>query len=365
MSIRWQPGPTLAICAIAAMLSASPLSAGDDRAGLNAAYRTLSMIRSPYDMLARHLPARYTVPVTLSGPIADEITTSLGALKINSPAFEETFDGTGHFRLALKGSNVDSRTREMLSGILNPAEMTEAILGSVLRYREAASLLRMQQETHATMTSRKCGDTVLQTITLKPQGNRFSYTHSDMGSCITESWLTELSVTIDSSRHLVREVALLKTTRIAGDGENGTHSSFQRFIIGYSGTKGSELPARLDLVVNYRPTLTITAQYRPEKSFFVLDKRVMTCILPDGSESHLSTDYGAYRFELALGRNDRPESGATLAEAAAYARKAAAAMTKGDIGRAVAIYRTIERSYPGTPQAVEARRLLSGIPKDF
>jgi TolA-binding protein len=49
-------------------------------------------------------------------------------------------------------------------------------------------------------------------------------------------------------------------------------------------------------------------------------------------------------------------------QAAALTYKATTALKQGKIEAAVRTLRTIAQNYPGTPQAVEAQKLLEGLP---
>ena len=281
------------------LLLIPPFSLAADTQKLSGIYKTLAGIRSPYEMLSRKLPPRYVAPVTLSGPIADEIATSLASLKINNPRFQESYDANTRFRMELVNGEYSSQVREMLSGILNPAEMTEAILNSVLKYKDIGSLIRLENETKPSVSRNALSkDTVLLAMTLKPSGDRFAYTHTDLGSCISENWLTELTVVLDSARNLVREVSLTKVTNVTGMSDvAGQKTITNRYVFGYVAMGDAPLPARLDFFVNGKSTMTITSTYRQEKGFIVFDHRDMCCILEGGQKSNMATAYGQYRLD--------------------------------------------------------------------
>ncbi len=331
-------------------------------------YRILSTLHTPYELLDKCLPSRSTAPVTLSGSVADEIKASLKTLKIDNPQFIESYDRQSRFRLELSGNDIDDRTREMVSGILNPAAMTEAVFGSVLRYGSPDKLAAMQNETEAQLSFTSSGDTVFAKASLLPKGSRFSYEWNDIGIGTTENWLTSLSVTADTARHLAREIVCMKAEKTSrSDSLSSSRTSLYRYLIGYTAIGQYILPSNLELSIDYKPVLSINSSYRTENGYVVLDKRVISCFLKDGSAAQLSASYGSYSFK---GENDRNSTtgndyGKAVADASNYTRKAADAINKGDIAKAVQIYRSIVRNYPGTPQAVESAKLLDGIPKGF
>jgi hypothetical protein len=90
----------------------------------------LRTIKSPQQLLFPHFAKRYCVPVTLSGPIADEMGKAITDAGLEQPGYRESFDGK-RFSLFLSNENYPLYTRDLLSGILNPPEMIDMAVSSI------------------------------------------------------------------------------------------------------------------------------------------------------------------------------------------------------------------------------------------
>lgn len=331
-------------------------------------YTVLSRIQSPYTLIASHFPKQYTVPITLSGSIADEIRGVLDTMDITMVRYVEHYDKKRGFQLVISNEAYTVQTRDLLTGILNPLEMTDVILHSILKYQEAETLEHLRQTTSIARTQKTVSGIPLSVFTLTPRGSRFCYRYKDMGAHIDENWLTELQVAVDPATMLAHELSLKKHRRIfSADQQEKSMPTLSLYAYGFTYTiiGGVAVPSRLDLYIDGVQVLALTASYKKQAQYILFDKREITYFLPDKSTEQLTIQYTTYRFArppdaiktLPAGKYTKK-----LRRAAELSRKAGEALNKGHIQTAVSILQTLIDSYPGTPQAVEAQKLLTGLP---
>ncbi len=347
------------------ILSVITFSSAGNR--LSDEYRPLARIQSPVRLLTDYLPRHYTVPLTLSGSIAREIKAVLDTMKISMVQYTEHFNRKKGFQLLITNSDYTTRTRDLLAGILNPVDMTDIVLRTILEYQKKETLIRLQNETVIT-TSQEKKSGMLTRYTLVPKGERFCYRYTDRGAFIHESWLTKLQVAIDAHTMLAHELTLRKHTRTFSTyQENKPEPSVSEYVyrFEYTMVNNVPVPSRLTLLIDSVKTLTLAAAYVSHERFILFDQREITYFLPDESPSHLTIRYGAYQFSNAQKVSNPFTSGKyskKLKRAAELSRKAIEALDTGRIQKAVNLFQTIVDHYPGTPQAVEAQKLLSGLP---
>jgi hypothetical protein len=146
-------------------------------------------------------------------------------------------------------------------------------------------------------------------------------------------------------------------------------SSLLAYGFSYTVRQGSLLPAGLSLSVNGTPSLSVSATYRSEGKYVVFDTRNI-CYVNKGAgavePSCLVMFYGAYRLNSvpqAIKSPVRPQEYAQhMEKAAQLVRKALDRLHSGRIESSIPLLKKVASEYPETPQAVEARRLLSGLP---
>jgi len=130
--------------------------------------------------------------------------------------------------------------------------------------------------------------------------------------------------------------------------------------------QNTHVPVKLDLYIDSFLTLTLSASYRQIDRFILFDKREIAYILKNKTEPNLIIKYQSYLFDIMQKEVETVGSlgkyTAKLKKAAVYARKAVDALNKGDSQTALNLLQTIIENYPGTPQAVEAQKILSGLP---
>ncbi len=335
---------------------------------LSKPYQTLSQIQSPYELIAGYFPKNYSVPVTFSGSIAEEIKEVLDTLDIAMVQHRETFDRKYGFQLDITNKDYTTQTRDLLSGILNPIEMTDIVLNSVLKYRDTETLIQIQKETVITTKREKYKGMPITIITLTPKGKRFCYRYKDMGAYVHESWLTQLSCTFDPATMHALRLSLKKFSRMfASDQDNQPEpvESSHNYVFTYETIENHIVPSRLDFHVDSTLNFTLAASYRKADDHIVFDKREIIYYLPNKSTSRLIIQYHDYSFSGIVRTEPvtpTDKYSKKLKRAASLSRKAIAALNKGNIHRATDIMQTIIDNYPGTPQAVEAQKLLSGLP---
>jgi hypothetical protein len=204
-------------------------------------------------------------------------------------------------------------------------------------------------------------------IVLRPKGERFGYRYRDAGVYTREDWLTEMSVVVDTATSLVHELEQTKgerTITATSDRQPHAHTSRQRYVFVYRTMDEATVPVRLELHIDGTHTLTIGATYRREGKHLLFDGRTIVYHLPKGT-SALSMRYGTY--DLDAGRREvrralEPAANIRKIERAAeLAHKASRAFDDGRLEAAARFLRELMEDYPGTPQGVEARRILAGL----
>jgi hypothetical protein len=332
-------------------------------------YTLLRSVQSPVDLLLPHLPGSYTVSVTLSGGAADEMKRTLEKLKLEAPRYEEVFDSGRRFYLNLSNANYPLETRECITGILNPVEMMEIVMASALKYRDKDMFSIIMKETNVSTAMETIDGKRIYKVQVVPKGRYFAYSYQDKGAYARESWLTALTLVMDSASHQARELVLQKYSRHyeAVKKEKPPVDSFLiRYSFMYGSFDGVVLPTELTLWVNGAQTLFLSASYRViDGRYRVFDIRKICSSVKD-SASCLTMQYGTYRtgeIPAAVRKPVRPAAYAKdLEHAAQLSREALASLREGNIESSVRICKKIIGQYPETPQAVEARRLLSGLP---
>ncbi len=334
---------------------------------LSEPYKILARIQPPYSLVAKLLPRRYTVPVTLSGSIADEIALILDTIDIDAPLYTEQFDKKQGFSLRIANKHYPAKTRELLSGIINPIEMTEVILNAILKYGNRDVLLQLQNETIIESKTHPNQPTTLN-VFLAPKGSRFCYEYRDMGAYLHESWLTSLSISIDTTTMLAKQLSLVKHSRtFTGNQKEPApiKTVHQDYHFSYTAIGDNLLPAYLSCAIDSLETLSISATYRQMGTYTLFDERKITYRLPNSSKANLILQYGTYNLDAPLKYLSKVIGSGTyvkmLERAAEHSRKARQALNNGNIQSAIFIMKDLVKNYPNTPQAVEAHKLLAGL----
>jgi hypothetical protein len=359
----------MAVLACAALFQGRGICKKPD---LPAPYIVLRSVQTPRELLFSHLPTQYTVRIALSGSIAGEMQKTLQGIGVEAPSYEEVLDNTRQFRLFLANENYSLETRDLLSGVLNPVEMMDIVVSSALKYRQEEQFRAIANETSATIASRQTQGKTMLSITLLPRGKYFAYSYEDLGAYIRESWLSAVICVMDSASRCVYELTLHKSSRtFAADQTQKppVDSSVLHYVFSYSVVDGALLPAALSLSINGAPSLTLEATFRREGNFLLFDTRKICYVNPKslrGDPSCLMMNYGAYdinRVPQSLKLPVAPQTQArNMEKAAGLSRKVLALIRKGDLDAAIAVLKKVVADFPETPQAVEARELLSGLP---
>jgi hypothetical protein len=339
---------------------------------LPAPYLVLRSVQAPYELVFSHFPAQYTVPITLSGAISDEMKKTLKGMGLEAPSYEEVLDKSRQFHLFLANKNYSLETRDLLSGVLNPVEMIDIVVSSALKYRQEEQFRAIANETSITITSRQAQGKTMLSIVLVPRGKYFAYSYEDLGAYIRESWLSTVICVMDSASHCVYELTLYKNSRTFTADQTRkppVDSSVLHYAFSYAQFDGALLPAALSLCINGAPSLALEATYRREGKYLLFDTRKICYInpkAPGGDSSCLMMNYGAYdinRVPPSLKQSVAPQAYAkSMEKAAELSRKALALIRKGSLDAAMAVLKKVVADFPETPQAVEARKLLYGLP---
>jgi hypothetical protein len=319
------------------------------------------------------MPPRYTVPITLTGDIADEMEKTLKGIGLDAPRYVEILDKS-QFRLVLANQSYSIETRDLLSGVLNPAEMIDIVVSSVLKYRQDDQFHDIAEQTTISCTAGRQGIVPTIRYDLAPKGKYFAYAYDDGGAYIRESWLSGLSCVVDSANGCVYELTLNKSTRTFAADQ--THkppvdSSTLSYKFAYAIFDGVSMPSGLTLAVNGVRTLTLEATYRWEGRFMVFDTRKICYVnsrKPSSAPVCLMMTYGTYQLSEAtpsFAHTLNPDRYArNLEKAATLSRIAEDRLRNGKVDAAIQTLKTLVADFPETPQAVEARKLLEGLPGD-
>lgn len=331
-------------------------------------YRIFKDVRNSFESAKKYLPKEYTVPVYISGPVAEELLAQIDSLGIEKPGFAEHLGKDKQFTLLLSNKNYSTRTRELLSGILNPIEMIDAIMKSVLKFSEESFLKNLEKETSFKADTLSIDNHKIVRVTLTPNGNKFNYIYKDMGAYMLENWLSELTLDIQPESKLATELSYVKHTRLTGTSSQERKKpkiSKHTFKFKYEKVKDIQIPSALRLYINNKPTAALSVNYRELDRFILFDKRKVKYIMPDGNSAELFMEYGEYSFtkppEQSGHITSNEKYSKNLKKAAERAREASQAIKNGKLTTAANILKTIVDRYPGTPQAVEASRILTGL----
>ncbi len=331
-------------------------------------YEILTRIRSPLDMARPCMPRHYAAPVQVHGGMADQIGATLAERGLEKPQFEERME-RGAFSLVLANRAYTIDTRELVSGILNPPEMIDLVVRSVLRYHEPDTFRQIADETNAVV--KPVPDVPGRVmIELTPKGKRFAYRYKDLGTDIDESWLEGLTVVMDTSENLIHELVQQRRIRqytMQQTTAPSVQKSTVRYVFSYDSSTGHVLPQRLEVFVHGRSSMLIEAKYRTEDDYVVFDTRSV-CHGRTERRSCLYMRYGQYRFGRPGPLPAPSEPSRTVREierAAELSREAVKQLREGDIRTSLRTLQRLIDEYPNTPQALEARRLLEDLPHGF
>ncbi|MGE5671635.1 MAG: hypothetical protein ACM31E_09335, partial [Fibrobacterota bacterium] len=310
------------------------------------------------------MPQKYCVPVQLSGSIADEMSNALKNLSPEIPQFAESFEHR-RFQFQITNNNIPEQKRELLSGVMNPLELIDIIVNSLLKYKSPEKCQELVAETSSAIES---SDRNTIRIVLKPKGTRFSYFYEDNGAYIQESFLITMAVVLDTSTSLVRNISLTKVARQFGAQSTDqpifdTTKIMYDFV--YTPFQSNTLPSRLAIFTNGKPGIEIEVSYRSHGSLIVFDKKSVKSIKGD-TNAELRFTYGEYvdtpcKFKT----GNEAQVNRRLLAAAELSRKTLENMRNGNISDAARNMRTLVEKFSDTPQAIEASRILSQLPTDL
>jgi hypothetical protein len=330
-------------------------------------YDILRSIRSPQELLFPVLPKKFCVPVLLSGSIAEEMSGALKNMNLDSPSYKESFDGS-NFHLCIANQSYPEQTSDLLSGVLNPLEMIDLIVKSLVKYKSVQKFTELIAETNIELQKSSTNSNAIK-VHLTPRGDRFAYNYDDNGAFIQESFITEMDIIIDTVTHLVHEINTRKkhrqfSTDVTKEPQFDTINI--KYAFNYTEfSKGVLLPYQLQIFSNNKQTLEIDVTYRHEGQDIVFDKKEIFSV-HDSNRSNLVITYDKYATSICkTKKNSVQQINKRLIAASALSTKAVDHLRKGNIGASVRVLREIVEKYDDTPQAIEARRLLSQLPSDL
>jgi hypothetical protein len=335
-------------------------------------FNFLSSIRSPADLVYPVLPKEYSVPVLLSGDVAEEMKYTLKNLDLEDPQYKEIYTQKTGFRLILANSFYSEDTRELLAGILNPVEMIDVVLGSIVRYRQKELLKKMLNEASAERRLIKTETGPKWLVVLTPSGDRFAYEYEDMGAYIHETWLTHLEVMVDTANMLAENLEVKKASRLFSadsTGKPAPSENVYKYEFAYDTIEGRFLPSKMTLSIDGIQALSIKSGYRMLKKHTVFDSRIICYRKDINGRAYLNIKYGEYSLAQASVKPDKEnrndKKAVKIKQAASLAIKAEDALRAGNIKAAVRILKNIIQECEGTPQAIEAKKLMEGLPQGF
>lgn len=368
-------GQSKAIAVVAgAFLALSVIPANARKAAAaDGPYALLRSVRTPMELIGPRFPSAYQVPVTIGGDIAAEIDRTMTDMGLDKPQLEETMDRKGIFRLAFSNKSYTAETRELLSGFLNPIEIIELTINSLLKYRDNDKFGELKHDTQITVGSeQRKGRTVFR-VNLVPRGNRFAYEYHDYGTFMEERWLTSMSAVIDSSLGLVYAIEQERVTRATTAVQSAAPSTKKSAVcyeMVYSDSLSGFLPQQLSMKFNGKQVLTINAAYRRQGQYTVFDTRSICYTKPEQELGCLTMQFGEYSFKKRVPVSAKAKGPATdrskdLERAAELSRSASEKMRAGDISGAGRLFKRLSNDFADTPQGVEARRLMESLPEGF
>jgi len=343
------------------------LSNSTDASDNKTPYDYLKEIQSPQKLIFPVIPEKYCVPVILSGSIADEMNAALKNLNLEKPAYSESFSGSS-FELLITNESYPEQTRNLLSGVLNPLEMIDIIIQSLIRHQSQKKFAELMSETNAQIKRASENGSIIQ-IFLSPKKKYFSYSIEDNGSYVQESYLTSMAVSLDTSNNLVHEIKSGKLYRQFSS-DAAAESSFDsldiHYIFSYTDSiSGLLLPHKMQIITNNNQSLEIGVSYKLTANTVFFDRKTIFC-KNDSISSDLVISYGDYSLTPCKSRKSSvTQTSKQLLAASTLSRKALELMRKGNISASARTLREIAGKYHDTPQAIEARRLLSQLPCDL
>jgi hypothetical protein len=252
---------------------------------------------------------------------------------------------------------------------MNPVELIDIVVSSVVKYREVGKFSEIMRETKVTADTCTYANGPAYRITLAPKGDRFSYSYQDMGAIVHESWLTMLTLTIDAATRVVYELSTIRYSSTYGAGSEKPKPDIMnaRYLFVYETRDGVPLPHRLTVYFNKTEVLRLQAAYRKQDKLFLFENKEI-CTTIDGKPTCLNVSYGDYRFvvcDTTQNPGQKKKYSVRLEKAAALSQEATEKIRKGKISDAIRTLQKLVDQYGDTPQAVEAKRLLSRLPGEL
>ena len=139
-----------------------------------------------------------------------------------------------------------------------------------------------------------------------------------------------------------------------------------KYIFTYEFRDNISLPSAMALYLNGTQVIQISASYRMEGKQVVFDSKKICCLQGSG-QSCLEINYGSYSFKECTGSTSKNQKkyNQNLEKASLLSKKAAEALRSGNIDNSMHVLEVLIQKYGDTPQAVEARRLLSNLPSNL
>ncbi len=323
----------------------------------------MGRIKSVRTLLLQRLPEEYTVPVTLKGDLGKRVEASLDSMGFDSPGFCETYSTDEGFNLYIDNENMPPYTHRMISGILNPIEMSNVILNTFTSYRKYSVMKALLKETVVKRKSIKEDGVEFLVMEFSPREEKFKYTYRDNGPAIRESWLDTMALKIKGTME-IKEIMVVKKSVLHYNNKKEKNSVKQVYSFDYKKIGKTLLPLEMRLFTDDTLSLKVKAEYRIADEEILFKNREIIFLDRDGNERRLIIEYGKYVFDSKrMDVREGYEDGYSeqILKAAEIAAEAQEALSKGEMDRAYLMYRRLLRRYPDTPQAVEARELLQGL----
>ncbi len=332
-------------------------------------HRILADIKTPQQLLFPHLPSEYTVELQLSGIIAEEMKLAATRLGLEEPLYQETFDGE-LFSVLLANENYPQNTRDLLLGILNPAEIIDMSIEAVLQYKSNHFISDLHKNTTISVQRSNYNQQPVWNITVTPSNKHFGYSFEDMGAAIKESWFERLELTVDTALKVIYTIDALQIERIYGSAQQAAPEVSNRTIrydFKYQLQNLSPLPSGFNIIINGVQLLSINATYKEYEHFSLFSEKKV-CSFRGREKKCLVVSYGDYSFSVSRssrGRRNVSGSGVStrdLSRAASLSARATELMRNGNISASRRVINMLVERYPQTPQAIEAKRILMSLP---
>jgi hypothetical protein len=326
-------------------------------------YSLLKQVPTYHDLITCTAIKQYSVPVTASGKIWDEITCFLEQQGTTEYELIEYFRAPDLNALRLETKN--GSATHLIAGLMDPLKIFQILLQELESFKSVKVFNELKELSSATLSD--SGNAWA--IELKPKsGNSILRQYSDYG---TEGVFTEiawLKATIEKKTHVIRSLELEKNIRIQAmqNDLKEYRNSIVRYEFDYFFSKTAILPSEMLVWRNNIPVIALSTTYQLFQSVPLPLKKVFSYTI-NGTTEQLSFTYGTFNLNAKIPQEVFIENKTTgpfhLQEANRLSKEAQEALMSGKMVIARRKMKTLIFKYPESPQAKQAQIFLQGLPE--